>query len=365
LSAATSGQTIQLFANVTETSAVTITLKNGVNINGNGYTYTLNTNDATNAFVTPVTVNTSLSFTNINIIRSVGSGDCMVLGSNSTSTIDFSGTRMINTGTGNGFRSLLSSSCEISNLYASATSGIGIQTNDQNHILKFCEGKSTSDYGIHSSNGGAHYNCIGISSSSYGVYIAANNGSSYNSIGISSSNSGFFNAGYALNCVGRSTSGAGFVNNSYATGCIGISTSGAGLSLNGSQSFNCDGWSSSASGIRMATGVEIYNCTSYSVSSYSLWNTNGNTNKLYNCNITTDYNNAAGYGVRGNIGNFPLTFVNCTFRLANNTAPYLFNDGNAKAIELVNNVYQGGAVYNSNLTQSVVTTKDNQGNIFM
>ena len=364
MAAATAGQTIELFADVTETGAVTITLKNGVNIQGNGHTYTLNTNDSTTAFVTPVSVNTSLSFTNINIVRSVGSGACMVLGTNSSSTIDFSGTRMINTGTGLGFTGALSVSAEISNLYASAVSAAAIQTNTPGQILKFCEGRSISGYGLHTVNGGVYYNCLGISNSSFGIYLQTGNGTAYNSIGVSSSSTGIANAGYCFNCIGRSISSNGFSNSLQATECTGISTSGAGLALSG-KSFNCNGWSSSGNGIRMEAGVEIYNCSSYSVSSFSIWNTNGVSNKLYNCNITTNYNNAAGYGVGGNIGNFPLTFINCTFKLANNTAPYLFNGGIAKALELVNNVYQGGAVYNANLTQSVVSTKDNQGNIFL
>ncbi len=365
MAAATAGQTIELFADIVETGAVTITLKNGVNINGNGHTYTLNTNDATTAFVTPVSVDTSLFFTNINVVRSVGSGPCMVLGTNGSSTIDFSGSRLINTGTGLGFAGAGSLSAEISNLRASVISSTAIQTNNPNQILKFCEGRSISGVGIHSINGGVYYNCLGISNSSFGIYIQTGSGSAFNSVGLSSSNTGLYNFGYCYNCVGRSATGTGLASNLFLTGCLGISVSGAGLSLGTGKSFNCDGVSSSAYGIRMADFVEIYNCTSYSASSFSIWNTNGSNNKFYNCNINTDYNNAAGYGVRGNGGNFPSTFVNCTFKLANNTAPYLFNDNVAKALNLVNNVYQGGAVYNANLTQAVVATKDNQGNIFM
>jgi hypothetical protein len=39
MAAATSGQTIEMFADVTETGATTVTLKNNVTINGNGHTY--------------------------------------------------------------------------------------------------------------------------------------------------------------------------------------------------------------------------------------------------------------------------------------------------------------------------------------
>jgi len=48
MAAATSGQVIEMFADVTETGAVSVTLKTGVNINGNGHTYILNNTGTTN-----------------------------------------------------------------------------------------------------------------------------------------------------------------------------------------------------------------------------------------------------------------------------------------------------------------------------
>ena len=52
MAAATSGQTIEMFTSVVETGAVTITLKDGVTINGNGHTYTVS-----NAGLTDVGLN--------------------------------------------------------------------------------------------------------------------------------------------------------------------------------------------------------------------------------------------------------------------------------------------------------------------
>jgi hypothetical protein len=115
MSAASAGQTIEMFADVTETSAVTITLKNGVNINGNGHTYTLNTNDATTAFITAASVETSFVMNNITIVRSVGSGSGISLGLGSSTLIDFTGTIIKNTGTGNAFSAGSSSPVEVFN----------------------------------------------------------------------------------------------------------------------------------------------------------------------------------------------------------------------------------------------------------
>ena len=50
MAAATAGQTIEMFADVTETSPVTIAIGNGVTIQGNGHTYTLDVAGAVDAF---------------------------------------------------------------------------------------------------------------------------------------------------------------------------------------------------------------------------------------------------------------------------------------------------------------------------
>ena len=49
IAAATSGDVIEIFADIEETGTVEINLKDGVNINGNGHTYTLNVATAENA----------------------------------------------------------------------------------------------------------------------------------------------------------------------------------------------------------------------------------------------------------------------------------------------------------------------------
>ena len=73
-----------------------------------------------------------------------------------------------------------------------------------------------------------------------------------------------------------------------------------------------------------------------------------------------------GYGVVGNgAGNFPYILSNCTFTLANTSAPYLFNYSAASAISMRGNTYKGGAPFNVNLTQAIVNTEDNQGNIYL
>ena len=109
---------------------------------------------------------------------------------------------------------------------------------------------------------------------------------------------------------------------------------------------------------------KAYNITAKSSTSYALWGTL-TTCPIYGGTIICDWNNAAGYGIRGNGGFISNTIINCTFNLSNASAPYLFNDGVAQAISMRGNTYQGGATFNVNLTQAIVATEDAQGNIFL
>ena len=72
---AVSGDVIELFANITETTNLAITLKNGVNINFNGYTYTLNTTGTASAFISPTTGDLNCSMYNGKIIRTGGNAN--------------------------------------------------------------------------------------------------------------------------------------------------------------------------------------------------------------------------------------------------------------------------------------------------
>jgi hypothetical protein len=82
IAAATSGQTVEMFADITETGSVTVTLKNGVNINGNGHTYTLTNPTGPNAFSLPSNATCFLFDAVLRILNS--SGSLIVLGTNST-----------------------------------------------------------------------------------------------------------------------------------------------------------------------------------------------------------------------------------------------------------------------------------------
>ena len=372
MAAATSGQTIEMFADVVETGAVTVTLKNGVNINGNGHTYTLNNSGLSHAFSAANSVTTSCNINNLNVVRTGSTGSitdnsCLILGINGTGSINCAGSTFGNSGSGCAivFNSNSTHLINYAIAYATTTWGaIGMFTSAGGRLNNSIGFGISSGTGIRCHNGGDIQNCTGYSDSGYGIYGLS--GSQSNSVGISSTGNGFFAAESAFNCVGRSISGIGFEaqNGVNITGCVGVSISGRGISTQNATIYNCTGISSSSSGVSLSGVGKAYNITAKSSTSYAMWGTLS-TYQLYGGNIICDWNNAAGYGIRGNGGSILSVITNCTFNLSNASAPYLFNDGTAQAISMRGNTYQGGAAFNVNLTQAIVAVEDAQGNIYL
>ena len=367
MAAAVSGNTIEMFTDVIETGAVKITLKDGVNINGNGHTYTLNNTGTIQAFETPASVNTSCNVINLFVIRKGNTGTGLseglvfYFGGSSTGTINFTGSVFTNLGTGSAVYT--AGTVEINKLIAYASSDRATIMIESNATFNNCTAYATGGgVAIQCQNGGKLQNCIGNANTGTGIVGLA--GHQNNCIGTSVSNAGFTAYVSATNCIGRSTSGHGFyggyVNN--FTNCTGISVSGTGLELT-SGGINCTGISSSGNGCRIQYAT-YYNQTAKSSSNYSVFNTNGTT-QLYNSTIISEWNNASGTGLIGNgAGNFPSVISNCTFVLVNASAPYLANSG-ANPVSMRGNTYRGGAAFGTNITQALTTTEDNQGNIYL
>lgn len=365
MTAAVSGQTIEVFADYTETGATEITIKNGVNINGNGHTFTKNTNDATHILITANSLNYECSIINYNFIRSVGSGRCMNTGINNTGRIDFTGTTFKNTGTG---KAAEISGIDVLNLTGISTSSAAALTFLGNKIKGVVGINTSSGVGLQLfGNGVTAELCSGESNSGIGFYC---DGRSLNCTGYSVSAEGFFTLNFSQNCTGRSISGTGFVtfyDTNEVLNCVGTSVSGIGFSSQGGNASGCSGLSQSNYGTLLNGGLaRHYNFYSTSYGAPAIWALNsGGTQYIVNGSLYCRWNNAAGYGIRGWGGIMPSLISNVFFKLVNASAPYLFNDGLAASVSLRGNTYQGGAVYNANITQSVVATEDNQGNIFL
>jgi len=371
MAAAVAGQTIEMFANVAETGAVTITLKNGVNINGNGYTYTLNNSGLIHAFSAANSVVTSCNINNLNVVRTGSTGtlfnnSCLILGINASGIINCSGSTFRNSGSGCGivFNSNAAFELNYAVAYATATLGaIGIFT--PSGRLNNCVGYATSGgTGIRCHNGGDIQNCTGVSDSGYGIVGLSGNQS--NCVGLSNTGVGFSSNANSFNCVGRSTSGFGLeiTNAINVVGCVGISVSGVGLWTNNSLLYSCTGISSSSRGVQILGNSKAYNINSKSTSSYSVFS-NAAQIEIHNSTIISEWNNSGGTGISSNNTTIPATILNSTFLLSNASAPYLFNNTAAQAVSTRGNTYRGGGAYSALITQAIVATEDAQGNIFL
>lgn len=373
MAAATAGQTIEMFADVIETGAVTITLKNGVNINGNGHTYTLNNSGLTHALTAASSVTTSCNILNLNVIRTGSTGtlfdnSCLILGLAGSGTINCVGSTFRNSGSGCGVLFNTNSTHEINYAVAYATTVYGAfgMFTSAGAKLNNCIGYATSGgVGIRCHNGGDIQNCTGVSDSGWGIYGLGGNHS--NSIGIAASGVGFFSQASSYNCIGRSISSIGFDISGAPSivKCVGVSTSGVGMSSNLSFLYNCTGISSSSRGVQLINNQsKAYNLISKSTSSYSILSNNSAV-EIHNSTIISEWNNAGGIGISSNNTTISGTILNSTFLLSNASAPYLFNNTAAQAISTRGNTYKGGAAYSVLITQAVVTTEDAQGNIYL
>jgi len=372
IAAATSGQTVEIFADIIETGAVTITLKDGVNINGNGHTYTLNNSGLIHAFLAVASTVTSCNINNLNVIRTGSTGSifdnsCLILGANGSGIINCAGSTFKNSGSGCGIAFNTNSVHEINYAVAYATTiwgAFGIFTS-AGAKLNNCIGYGTSGgFGIRCHNGGDIQNCTGVSDSGYGIFASGGNQS--NSVGISTSGVGFLGSSSSYNCIGRSISGVGFDISGAVSivNCVGVSTSGVGLSASLSNIYNCTGISSSSRGMHLLNGTIAYSIISKSSSNYSIL-ANASSVQIYTSTIISEWNNAGGIGISSNTTTIPAIILNSTFLLSNASAPYLFNNTTAQAVSTRGNTYKGGGAYSALITQAIVATEDNQGNIYL
>jgi len=387
MAAATSGQTIEMFADVTETGAVTVTLKNGVNINGNGHTYTLNIANATPAFFIPNSIsNFRASIQNIIITRNnstTTAGHCISIGINTAGILDLTGTIINNTGAGHGISGTANSDIQVNNATVYANSGIGINivSGLQTGGAKNCIAYSTSGTAISNGNGKI-VNCYGESTSNLGINT---NNEAFNCTGRSGGTDGFQNSGRAFHCTGISTGGAGYysINSGQNYNCTGYSTASNGfrtLGIGNHIISNCSGYSSAAVGMGLSGAIRANNCFAYSTvgaafggTSVDLFNCTGESlaaitvsqaNNIYNCTLKCSWNNASGHVI--NATNLSLKeYFNNTL-ITTNASANAINSVNAQSLYIGSNVYKGMTTpLSANITQAQINTEDNFGNILI
>jgi len=345
ITAASAGQTVEMFADVIETGAVTVTLKNGVNINGQGHTYTLN-NGTVSAFTGASIECQILDLRIIHTGTSTGVEGYTVNLSGNNTRIDFNGSyiyRNLASDTGSSSALyLLNSNGTILNAYCISETSTAIRTNGTNNSLLFnCYGETRAN----SSNG------------------IESPGRIQSSIGIATTSSGIFgsNAGTRItNCTGISTSNNGIRGN--ASNSTSISTSGASFSWDNCEMINCSFISSTGSAVTGA-GNQIIN--GYLESSGAIVSTSTGTSKntFYNCVLVSRWANASAHVLQASGTGTIIT--NSTLQAGSSTANCI-NSLVASTVSYANNTFSTATTpVNANVTQGIVNTQDNQGNILL
>lgn len=365
IAGASSGDTIQLFANITETTDITVTCVDGVNINFNGYTYTLNTAGTSDAFTVPTGV--SLEMYNGKIKRIGGTASITSKVSLKADGIgiltlnsmiienDFGNsgyiTNLARTVKGGYFvgesLGVFVSSAKLENANASGNSGIGLQIQN-NGIAINCYGFSTSNYGIYNNNSQAN-NCVGRSNGNHGFNIG--NGQSYDCQGFSSSN-------YGVNITGTAKIGNIF---GYSSASSGVNILGTGT--------NITGYSTATYGIRYASGSGdhvILNAKAFSTSDVAMYVLkNAGKVEFANLDCATTYDDAGGHALLVAGSDDDIIFSGGSLRVENASANCI-NSASAKNCYFVGLKFMNSTTpINANITNLQSNTPDSFGNILI
>lgn len=369
MATASSGQVIELFADVTESSNVTISLKHGVNINGNGHTYTYTNNSGTMfSCATSGPVVGTIIIENLNIVRtntaSTGASIFTFTGSGgyATTKLYLPGSYITYTVTSGNSPVITATdalnSAIIDGLFC-ITNGAGTAVNNPlttNSYIE-CTGTSiafstgtirnsriTTTSGTAVSSGTAISCVISCTTSGIGV----NEGNAYNCY-ISTNTGNCMQAGSSIaqgvadSCTLTSTSGICF-RRVLPSNCV--ASSGSNLVVD--HWFNYGGAKFHRNYFATTSTSPVFACA-------------GGTMELVDSTIIQ---NGTGPGVRVT-GASNQDVINCTIIVASSAANCL-NATAASNSRYINNKFKGATTpVSANVTQTVTNTIDNQGNILL
>jgi hypothetical protein len=372
INAASSGQTVEMFADIIETGAVTVNLKNGVNINGNGHTYTLSTT-STGAALSDNNVAAELAINNLTVRRTNAPNEGFTPSSpalllNASSTLDLTGSRFYNTNGSAIFAP--STSNRIYNAWVQGTvNGLwsyGFIYNSTG--ISTASSFGNGIYGIRQDTSGTIVNCIGIATSAGGGILTGNSVGAFNCVGTSVSGPGLSGAGSTFNnCVGRSVSGVGISGTSNLHNCTGISVSGRGINGVSVLATNCVGISSSDYAFYefFARTSEKINCYFESTTNIAVYLDSG-LGIFKNSVIRSLWNNASGHAIRLNANTAGSVITNCSLRVANASANCISANQAGTNVKYAGNKFEGSTTaVNANVAQAITNVEDNQGNILI
>jgi hypothetical protein len=354
MAAATGNQTIEMFTDYTESGVVAITLKDGVTINGNGHSYIYSAPSG-NCFIDNGVAITANIY-NLTILRSGASSGSVYVQTSSNSDTTWTGSKIYMVGgTASEAVSLVGT---IRNIWVKTTTSTNAISSayTSNAKLYNSYGESSSGYGLILRTSRV-YNCTSISVSS-GAYL--DQSLVFNSILQSTSGDAVL-YGSLYNCTAISTSGKGIDRASAFNSTI-LSTSGVAVSAQVNIYHNCVIRSSSANAVN---GVaDIYNSSIYTDTASVTSGLTGISN-YYNCSLRTNWNNVSGH-LLTTIYAPSCELVNNFMQVAN-TSAYILTASAAGSVKYSNNAYKGATtpINTAVITQGIVNTQDNQGNILL
>ena len=376
MSASTSGQVIEMFADYTETTGNSVALKPGVTLQGNGHTYT-HTNTTGNTFTLSTTG--TYRFMNLVIKRTVTTPTGAFIFNNPGApfyqgyTMIFQNTSVEYTWTtSTGATPFIAPSTNVCFYYIDGiralANGSGTMFGGNGSLVQTIKNSVIENTGT-----GSCYSSDNITGGSYveNSHLKTNSGTvvtfSYagqgdsirNSTVISTSGIGVA-GGYAYDTSSFSNTNRAF-SGVVCYMCAG--STGSGTVYYQSTAWNSTGVSSTGYVVTpFFTLSSFFNCTFNAVSNIVAYDTTYSA-AFYNCTLTTGYNNVAGHAISlAGAGN---VLVNCYVAVTNASAN-CFRGTSAISAKYSNNTFAGATTpVNSNVTQSIVNTQDNQGNILI
>jgi len=337
LNAASSGDTVEMFTNVTVSSTSTLTLIDGVNINMNGYKY--ENTGSTNVNMVTLPSSATVTIYNGYFKRSGGTN-----GVTTNLTLDaYPSTNSKLYLRGVTFENTISTCLYIKGALVEGGTFIGNGAT----YSSLTDGPSTRMIGT---------TFIGTSSGHVGI----NSTTLINCTSYANSGMAFYvGAGTLMNCVGESISGIGIrasTGSNILTNCTGASASNYGMRIGGNTSSTftkakgCTGFSSTNYGMYIETFSEVRNCAAHSgtlsggyikagivgtthnkprvySSTFSSEGASGANAEasvqIFNCDFISKYDNANGHGLTTlNVtgSSDPTILSGCTFQVENASA---------------------------------------------
>jgi hypothetical protein len=351
VAAATSGQTIELFADIAETTNSYI-LKNGVSVNGNGHAITF-TN--TGHSVTDNAVAVSCSIYDLTITRTDSTYYGLYIDNNSSK---INGNNSLNIKNANTTSEGVWLDGELFGVNIECASGVRGEQSTSN-LYNFSIKSFGTGYGVYfTANGYVSNGVIESTSTGDDAFAGALYGSN-----LKIKSNGF----RAVNLTG------GNLSNSYIKSLTSL-----GAICSGNKISNC--YIESNGGYAI-DGGEYENCVILSTTNLAV---RCNNNYLYNCKITTllnaccgaannslyaynstfncKWNNASGHGTNSLSTS---TIVDCNFIITNASAYAIYSDSAASVVMYGNKIKGTTNIKNANITQAQTNTADAQGNVIL